>query len=769
MRVTRSVPWPAPHEKASTRPVSGTVRRSTRDSASAPGLFFVDADTSPLGLGDATHGSQKCSCACSSSPQRAGRPAGRVWVRLTFPLALLFCFFARPPPGWVALVSFFFLFCACFLFFLRPPPLCPAFRAFEPGVPWALALVFPLPTPFSFFAPPPLRPPPELFVSGVSTLPVPSRASRVFRPGSPWALASCLSPPLPFFFFVAPPPPGFFLFARYSRVLVFFLRPRCLPRSVFSSSGCLGPWRLVSPPLPVFFAAPPGFCLPAFPGFFVAAFFRFVFVFLFLVLRPALLCWLCLPRPSGVLVRVAVVVMPGSGRCAFALCCSVCPGCACSLWCVVACQVARTWWRGAGGLFLPRLDPRAVAASGALLVCGAVPVPPLWCCAEVALLRRFLLCCFAFRLCVLCWSCRCGALPVVVRPILPPPPPRPAVRCLLSCCVAGCSGLACGAGCVLALPSLPSCWLWCPCGAESCDAAVRSVACFAFCLVLCGVLVLGWVLAPCCPAWYRAGTCCAVFVVFRCRVLLCSLLCSFLDVILCLPLVLPAVSVCLVLCGGACCCLTWLCRVVFLCLFLVRCTAWCSVVPWCVSWFCAACVVWCGVSVAFCLLSCRGRVLCSVLGCCAVLSCCAACDLGAVVPSAAFLATFAFVVPLVWCCAGVPASLLSVRCSRSPLALAGGVCCCLFLLGVHYWVWLSAVVSWWLLLACFSSALPVWPGGSLPCGLVWCVSVLCSPVLRPLVLCCRAVGGRHALLFVCVVACACCFFPPPFNTFATPI
>ena len=46
-----------------------------------------------------------------------------------------------------------------------------------------------------------------------------------------------------------------------------------------------------------------------------------------------------------------------------------------------------------------------------------------------------------------------------------------------------------------------------------------------------------------------------------------------------------------------------------------------------------------------------------------------------------------------------------------------------------------------------------------PCGLVWCVLVLRCPVLCSVALCCRVVVCCRALLFVCVVACACCLFP----------
>ena len=42
---------------------------------------------------------------------------------------------------------------------------------------------------------------------------------------------------------------------------------------------------------------------------------------------------------------------------------------------------------------------------------------------------------------------------------------------------------------------------------------------------------------------------------------------------------------------------------------------------------------------------------------------------------------------------------------------------------------------------------------------MWCVSVLCCPVLCSVVLCCRVAVCCPALLFVCVVACACCLLP----------
>ena len=177
-----------------TRPVSRTVRLSTGDSAGAPGLFRVDADTSPCGSEDATPGSRACLrvLALLGRVGRAGLP-GAFWCASPFPLAALSFCFAWPPPGWgcpslfrccclsplvvflglpllgsrlvcvlrlavgcslvvappprpplclgfsslllVALVFFFF-----FFFFLRAPPLSPAFSGFRPRVPWASAL-----------------------------------------------------------------------------------------------------------------------------------------------------------------------------------------------------------------------------------------------------------------------------------------------------------------------------------------------------------------------------------------------------------------------------------------------------------------------------------------------------------------------------------------------------------------------------------------------------------------------------------------------------
>ena len=100
-----------------TRRVSRTVRLSTGASAAAPGLFRVDADTPPFWDGG-RHARVLgvCSCACSAWPGWTGWPPGRALVCLTFPLAVLPFYFARPPAGWGC--SFLELLFAFFLFFL---------------------------------------------------------------------------------------------------------------------------------------------------------------------------------------------------------------------------------------------------------------------------------------------------------------------------------------------------------------------------------------------------------------------------------------------------------------------------------------------------------------------------------------------------------------------------------------------------------------------------------------------------------------------------
>ena len=130
------------------RPVSRTVRLLTGDSAGAPGLFCVDADTAPFGSEDATPGS------CASVRvrvhlglvRRAGLP-GALWCSSPFPLAGLAALFVCSAPSGLGRP-----------FFLLVRPGC-LWRSLFSG-PGCLALVSSFPPPPPFFSPPPffLRP-----------------------------------------------------------------------------------------------------------------------------------------------------------------------------------------------------------------------------------------------------------------------------------------------------------------------------------------------------------------------------------------------------------------------------------------------------------------------------------------------------------------------------------------------------------------------------------------------------------------------------------
>ena len=133
-----------------TCPVSCTVCRSTWDSAGAPGLFGVDADTFPCGSEDAMPGSPACVRVLALLGQ-VGRVGllGAFWCASPFPLAALSFCFAWPPPVWgcscrgplfallYPLLFFFFRFSV--VVFLAPP-LSLAFFGFRPRVPRALVL-----------------------------------------------------------------------------------------------------------------------------------------------------------------------------------------------------------------------------------------------------------------------------------------------------------------------------------------------------------------------------------------------------------------------------------------------------------------------------------------------------------------------------------------------------------------------------------------------------------------------------------------------------
>ena len=80
---------------------SGCPYRPSFEPAGAPGLFRVDAYTSPCGSEDATPGSRAC-VRVLVRPGRVGRAGlpGTFWCASPFSLAALSFCFTRPPPGW---------------------------------------------------------------------------------------------------------------------------------------------------------------------------------------------------------------------------------------------------------------------------------------------------------------------------------------------------------------------------------------------------------------------------------------------------------------------------------------------------------------------------------------------------------------------------------------------------------------------------------------------------------------------------------------------
>ena len=138
-----------------TRPVSRTVRLSTGDAAGAPGLFRVDADTSPFGSEDATLGSRACVPvrALLGRVRKAGLP-GAVWYASSSLWPFCPSSLFGPLRAGVALASGFFLFFSFFFvcsvsslpFSLLAPPLFPALCASRPWCPGPLRSSF-APTP----------------------------------------------------------------------------------------------------------------------------------------------------------------------------------------------------------------------------------------------------------------------------------------------------------------------------------------------------------------------------------------------------------------------------------------------------------------------------------------------------------------------------------------------------------------------------------------------------------------------------------------------
>ena len=211
----------------------------------------------PLRVGG-RHARVPCVCACArpSWPGRAGRPPGRVLVRLTFSFGLFVFLLCSASSGLGLPLSWSFV-CPPLVAPLPPPPLFFLFFSRPPFV--SCFLRFPAPGALGlgalFFFPPP----PNLWFVFFCAPPL-SVAFSGFRPRVPWAwrcvlfvlLASrfsALRALLPRWLLpggCSPPPLSCLaVFVAASRCSVFFfvVRPRCLRLSLVSGPGCPGPGR----------------------------------------------------------------------------------------------------------------------------------------------------------------------------------------------------------------------------------------------------------------------------------------------------------------------------------------------------------------------------------------------------------------------------------------------------------------------------------------------------------------------------------------------
>ena len=338
------------------------------------------------------------------------------------------------------------------------------------------------------------------------------------------------------------------------------------------------------------------------------------------------------------------------------------------------------------------------------------------------------------------------------------------------CCSCRCS--VCAGWCCMVFAVGPGCPLLSPAGSW-CRASVvlslsgrvarrpvvrRVVSWYFSCPVLCSVALCCGVVVCCRALPFVCVVACA-----RCLFLAAvRLLCVFWGVVLCVPCPLRPVRCCAALC--------W-CPFVVLCassvLFpvdgvvgswsrsLLLGVCWWLWLPGVVVWWCVSALVPvsglagagrlpCGVLLP-CAVSCGAVLPCGAVPCCpvffffffsllvALVSCCPPLVLG----SAPVPGRFFFCALPVRCCAGVPASLLSVRCSLALAGLAGVLCCCLLCLCVCCWPWLSSVVSWWVLVA--PGVVSRWRAVVCP-WVLWCavllrvvppgVALLCAVLLR---------------------------------------
>ena len=214
------------------------------------------------------------------------------------------------------------------------------------------------------------------------------------------------------------------------------------------------------------------------------------------------------------------------------------------------------------------------------------------------------------------------------------------------------------------------------------------------------------------------------------------------------------VCLCVLRCGVCWCVVLWdlypgggrfalvLCRWLLLGCACSVCVVACLVaVSWCVLFFtrcCVACLCWAwflpraAAPCCRCLVPCHGPWLCSVLQCSAVVLCWP---------------------PVVRCGAVCVVSCWS--CRVVSFALAGAVCCCLWLPAVSCCIWLPAVVFRWRVLSLLLLPGRVACCPAVCCCLLWYPAPLCC-VLCSVVLCRRVVPCCAALLSVCL--CWWCWF-----------
>ena len=510
-----------------------------------------------------------CACACSSWPGRAGRPHGRVLVRLTFSFGrfgFLLCLAPsglRLPSFWSFLFSFPLSSSArplCLLLSLVSGPGCPG--------PWRCVLFVLLASRFSALCalslllcclpgcwllpgrclpPPPFvsrdfsccRSVPLVFFSLVRALVVsrflwfPARGalglgavlcvffppasrlsvrSRFFFPAWPLASPWCLVPPLPTLPLCLA---GFVAAARCPPPLFFLsLRaPPCLWLSLVSGPGCPGPWRCVS------FAlwASRFSALRALSPFSVSR--LAVYCSLVVAAPPPLplgapfFFFFCVVRPRC--LRLSLVSGPGClgpRRCAlFALLASRFS--TVRAFSPLSCLPSGRWLLPGGccppppaAFCVPRFSLLPLGAVCRVLCCAVYP--GLRCCA--ALLRVVLP--GVVLLCAVLFCCaRLMPLPVVPCPLVLPIALGPCAlrRCVLQCSPALCVFCRCVVVCAVVRRSALCCV--CP-GVLCCAFPVLSALCGAG-LRCAGALVLCCSCSACCcwrPVLWCAAVCCAV-------------------------------------------------------------------------------------------------------------------------------------------------------------------------------------------------------------------------------------------------------------------